>query len=52
MTIEHETTICYDYSLGQVRIFTTRQGVVSQIKKRAGSQATTTESKQGDRVIA
>ncbi|MBW4422200.1 MAG: hypothetical protein KME13_23795 [Myxacorys californica WJT36-NPBG1] len=53
MTIdEHETSITYDYSINQVRIYTTKQGVASQIKKRSGSQATITEGKQGDRVVS
>ncbi|MEP0918651.1 hypothetical protein NC981_17615 [Leptolyngbya sp. DQ-M1] len=36
---EHETTIAFDYEQKQVRIFTTRSGVVNQIQKRSSNQA-------------
>jgi hypothetical protein len=47
-----ETNICYDYEISEVRIYTDRAGVASQIVKRSNGKAIVTESKQGDRVTS
>jgi hypothetical protein len=38
MAIDHETTVSYDYEEHVVRLFTTREAVITGLKKRLGAE--------------